>query len=131
MARINMTPELATQLIQRMGREYGETSTSNFALDIMVDEAQKTVLELKQRNDALEERCKRVERENEELREQLDPKRAERMQVLKERNDRRKRHESRSGTDTSNDNDSGGEGEDAGNPPTQSGEFNGLPVELG
>lgn len=97
MAQINMTPELSSALIERLSSEYGHTSASNFALDIMVDSANCQIVALTDRCAALEARCKTAEANCEELRTQLDPKRKARAEQRKQHDDRLARRRGRLG----------------------------------
>lgn len=76
----------AAAVFNRMIREYGELSASNFALDIMADtqttELQRlagVVAEKDESNQALVTRAQKAEHDCELLREQIDPKRAGRF----------------------------------------------------
>ena len=86
MATINLTLELALKLITRLQKEYGETSASNFALDLLLDDALEENSRLKQMLAdkqehcvALQKRCATADENNEELRKQLDSKRGDRF----------------------------------------------------
>ena len=86
MAQIQMTEALAGALIQRFQGEYGQQAVSNFALDILLDQANgqiKTLLEDIIRKDelnaALNERATKAEAQIEEMKRAADPKRADVM----------------------------------------------------
>ena len=82
MAQIDLNPPALIRLVQRLQREYGETSCSNFALDEQLNEALGVITQLRaviadtdKNIAAFAERVQQMQADNEELREQLDPKR--------------------------------------------------------
>lgn len=86
MANINLTPEFSLKLINRLQNEYGATSAANFAMDIMLEEANAAIQHLQQAlaesqadAAAVRERLIVSEQNNEELKKQLDPSRGDRF----------------------------------------------------
>lgn len=82
MAQIPLTPEFLLKIISRSEKEYGQTALSNFALDLLLDEAngeiarlRENIINLEEQNRALHTRCRQADADNETLREQLDEKR--------------------------------------------------------
>jgi chromosome segregation ATPase len=86
MATINLTPEALFRLVQRLQKEYGETSCSNFALDEQLGATEAEVRRLQKEVEdkdvhlqALSEKVRRLQADNEELRTQIDPSRIEHL----------------------------------------------------
>jgi len=86
MAQIDTRHEALLRLVQRLQKEYGETSIANFALDEQLNQAEAHIQHLhaldEEKNStitALFARIKQADEDNESLRKQLDPKRGDRF----------------------------------------------------
>jgi uncharacterized coiled-coil protein SlyX len=71
--QIQMTPELLSALTERLKREYAETATANFALDILADGQAARIKCLTERVEALQVRVKEQDATIAQLQEQLAP----------------------------------------------------------
>ena len=87
MAQLDLSPAALLRLVQRLQREFGETSVSNFALDEQLNEATTANVALTQMlkdaqagQQSLRVHLEQARRDNEELKRQIDPKRGTRFQ---------------------------------------------------
>lgn len=86
MAQLDLNPAALLRLVQRLQKEFGETTVANFALDEQLNEATAANVVLTQMlkdaqagQQALREHMEQARQDNEALKRQLDPKRGTRF----------------------------------------------------